>query len=130
MTIRYPYWIWTIVLFLTEVGIALWVDDGLIRPYGGDYLVVIFLYSFCQTFRRWAVWPMAIGILGFAYLIEGLQYAGLIYRLGWENSRMAHLIIGSSFSWEDMLAYTLGIATVLLVEKLRAALTGKQETQS
>ncbi|MEM9987505.1 MAG: DUF2809 domain-containing protein [Bacteroidota bacterium] len=129
MKIRFPYWVWTLVLFLTEVGIALWVEDAFVRPYVGDYLVVIFLYTLCQTFKRWPVWPLSAGVLVFAYLIEGLQYAGLIYRLGWENSRMAHLILGSSFSWEDMLAYTLGIATVLLMEKRWGALSGGKMAQ-
>ena len=38
------YFYWTIVLFFVEVLIALFVHDGIIRPFLGDVLVVILIY--------------------------------------------------------------------------------------
>jgi hypothetical protein len=38
------YFIATVLLFLIEVLIAIYVDDAIIRPHGGDYLVVILLF--------------------------------------------------------------------------------------
>ena len=50
------------------------------------------------------------------YVVEVLQYFKLIYLLGWEQSLLAHLILGSSFHWVDMLMYTAGILLTLLAE--------------
>jgi hypothetical protein len=48
--------------------------------------------------------------------VECSQYFELIYKLGLEDSLLAHLILGSTFHWMDMVAYTLGIALVLALE--------------
>ena len=39
-----------ILLLLVEILIAVYVRDALIRPYGGDFLVVIMLYGFARAF--------------------------------------------------------------------------------
>ena len=117
LTFRLPYFIITLLLFITEVVIALYVHDKIIRPYIGDFLVVILLYCFVRTFCKAAPLNAAIGVLIFAYGIEVLQYLQLVKRLGLQHSKLAVTIIGSSFEWIDMLAYTAGIALVLVVEK-------------
>ena len=40
------YFLWTITLIFIEIVIALFVHDGIVRPYGGDFLVVILIYCF------------------------------------------------------------------------------------
>jgi hypothetical protein len=62
--------------------------------------------------------PLAIGILVFSYIVEALQYLHIVKRLGLNHSKLANIIIGNSFSWEDILCYTIGIAIVVLTEKL------------
>lgn len=106
------YFILTILLFLIEVFIALYVRDAIIRPYGGDFLVVILIYFFIRSF--WNISPLKaiVGVLLFSYLIEILQYFKLVNLLGLQGNRMAEIIIGTGFSWWDMLAYTLGAITV------------------
>jgi hypothetical protein len=116
MIFRKKYFIWSVILFLIEVIIAVFIDDRFIRPYLGDFLVVIFLYCLIRAFFRLSVWQTSIDVLLFAYFVEWTQYFRLINILGWQKSLLAKVIIGSSFSWEDILAYTLGILTVLLVE--------------
>jgi hypothetical protein len=113
------YFLLTVVLFLIEVLIAAYINDAIIRPYVGDYLVVILLYCFVKSFFNLPVVPLAIGVLLFAYTIEILQYFNLVDRLGLRHSKLAVVVIGSSFEWIDLIAYTLGIATVIAIEKYR-----------
>ncbi|HYH16765.1 MAG TPA: DUF2809 domain-containing protein [Flavisolibacter sp.] len=86
------------------------------RPYIGDFLVVILLYCFARSFSKASTHKVATGVLLFAYIIECLQYLQIVKLLGLQDSKLAVTIIGSSFEWMDMLAYTLGIAVVLAIE--------------
>jgi hypothetical protein len=106
-----------ILIFAIEVVIALYVRDSFVRPYLGDVLVVILIYCFIRSFLRIPVLPLAIGVLIFSFTIEFLQYLRLVEWLGLGKSKIARTIIGSSFSWFDILSYAAGIAIVLLVEK-------------
>ena len=110
------YFFLTILLFITEILIAIFLHDNLIRPYGGDYLVVILIYCFCMSFVSAPVWKIAAAALLFSYLIEALQYFNLVGILGLQDSRIANIVIGNSFAWADIVAYTLGILTVVGIE--------------
>ncbi len=110
------YFLFAILLFLTEVCIALFVNDGIVRPYLGDYLVVILIYCTIKTVVNTAPLPTAIGVLLFAYSIELLQYLNLLAFLGLQQNKLANVILGNRFEWIDIIAYTLGVATVLLIE--------------
>lgn len=103
-----------------EVLIAQGVHDRFIRPYAGDSLVVIFLYCLMQSAGRRPINRVLAGVLLLAYLVEIGQYFHLVARLGLGHSRVARLVLGSAFSWADMLAYTLGALLVLAVERRRA----------
>jgi hypothetical protein len=111
------YFLLTVLLLLVEILIAVFAHDRFVRPYVGDYLVVIFLYCFARSFLNLPYIAIAVSVLLFSYLVEVTQYFHLIARLGWQHSRLAHLILGSGFEWIDLLAYTLGIITVLLLER-------------
>jgi len=111
------YFILATLLFITEVLIALYLHDSIIRPYGGDFLVVILIYCFVKSFVNTPVLPTAIAVLLFSYMIEALQYIHIVDRLGLQNSKLASTIIGTSFAWTDIFAYTLGISAVLYIEK-------------
>ena len=117
LTFRKQYFFLTLLLFGIEVIIALFFHDRIIRPYVGDLLVVILMYCFIRTFFKIPVLATAIAVLLFAYLVEFLQYLNLVRLLGLQNSALANLILGNLFEWIDLLAYTLGIAFVLLIEK-------------
>jgi hypothetical protein len=119
ITFRKQYFLLTILLFTVEVLIALFLHDRIIRPYVGDFLVVILIYCFVRTFFKISVFKATLGTLLFAYLVEFLQYLNLIGKLGLQNSRIANLILGNLFHWVDLLAYTLGIASVIVFEKLK-----------
>ena len=113
------YFTLTILLFVAEVLIAVFLHDGFIRPYAGDFLVVILIYCFVRSFVQAPVVPVALAVLAFSYLVETLQYFNLVKHLGLEHSRIANIVIGNYFTWPDILAYTLGIGFVILVEKVK-----------
>ncbi|RYG03498.1 MAG: DUF2809 domain-containing protein [Chitinophagaceae bacterium] len=110
------YFVLAILIFLIEVFIALYVRDRFIRPYFGDYLVVILVYCGVRAVLQGSVWKLAIGSLLFAYIVETMQYLRIVDRLGLADNIIAKTVIGYGFEWEDIFAYTLGIVTVILVE--------------
>jgi hypothetical protein len=111
------YFLPAAILFLIEALIALFVHDNFIRPFVGDVLVVILIYCFIKSFLNSPVIITAIAVLLFSYLIEVLQYFNIVKILGLQNSNLARVVIGTSFEWTDLLAYTLGIGLVILLDK-------------
>lgn len=112
------YFVLSLLLFLTETGIALFFKEGIIRHQLGDLLVVILLYVSLMTFFKFPNFQTALFVLIFAYVVELLQYLQIVYLLGLHNSPLARLIIGTQFEWADMLAYTLGFLLVIFFEGL------------
>lgn len=118
MTFRSYYLFWSIILFLTEVYIAIDIRDNFIRPYVGDVLVVILIYAIVRTFFKVPILTTAIGVLLFSFAVEILQYFEIVKILGLENSSLARTVIGTTFVVKDLIAYTIGIIMLLLLEKL------------
>ena len=119
------YFILTILLFLIETAIALFVHDNFIRPYFGDFLVVMLLYCFLKSFLNVSVWVAAGLVLVFSFAIEIAQYFNMVEKLGLQHYKIAKVILGNSFAWMDLLAYVLGILMVISIEKF----TLKQENK-
>ncbi|RZJ72425.1 DUF2809 domain-containing protein [Flavobacterium sp.] len=118
MTFRRNYFLLFVALFVTEILIALFVHDSIIRPYVGDLLVVILIYAFVRSFLKISVNTAAFGTLMFAFLVEFLQYLQIVDRLDLRDNKVARIVIGTSFSWEDLAMYAIGILVVLLAEKV------------
>lgn len=116
MHIQKPYLLAAGLLFLLEIFIALFVHDKIIRPYAGDFLATVFLYCLARGLLTAPPKKVALGVLLTAYLIEALQYAGLLEWLGWQHLRVARIVLGSCFEWTDLLAYTLGVGLMLGIE--------------
>lgn len=117
MSFNIRYFLLTAILFIIEVLIALYIHDAIIRPYGGDFLVVILIYCFVKTFFNWPVIKTALGTLIFSYLVEIGQYFHLVNVLGLERFKLARIVIGVGIS-VDLLCYTMGIILVVIVERL------------
>jgi DNA integrity scanning protein DisA with diadenylate cyclase activity len=113
------YFSLVLLLLVTEIVIGTWVHDSFIRPFGGDFLVVILIYCMVKSFIDTPVSPTILGVLLFAYIVEISQYFHLVNLLGLERSAVARIIMGTSFSWMDILMYTLGMLLVLIVELWR-----------
>lgn len=115
-----PYFLLALVLFGLELAIALWVRDAFVRPYLGDVLVVILLYAFMRAFLEVPFGLLGLAVWLFSFLIEGLQYLRLVEWLGWQEYALARTVLGTSFAWADLLAYSAGAIVILMVEHFRS----------
>lgn len=91
---RIFYIISFLVIFCIEVLIALYVCDNFVRPYIGDVLVVVLVYSFVRIFLPTGIPRMPFYVFLFACFIEVMQYFQLVETLGITN-RAAKIILGS-----------------------------------
>ncbi|PJJ84568.1 ribosomal maturation YjgA family protein [Mucilaginibacter auburnensis] len=111
------YFLLSVILFLTEAYIATYVHDAFIRPFFGDLLVVILIYCAVKAFINMPVVKVTLLVLAFAYSIELSQYFHIVQTLGLEHSKIATTIIGSYFSFIDILMYTAGAVAIIATEK-------------
>lgn len=116
LTFNKVYTILAVLLFLLELWIALIFKTGFIRHTLGDYIVVILLYCILKAFLNFKSKHLLMVVLLIAFSIEFLQLANLLKYLNLEDSHIAKLILGSTFHVSDLIAYTLGCATILIVE--------------
>ena len=108
----------SLFLLAVEVCIALFVHDNFIRPYFGDVLVTVLLCCLCR-----AVYPRfqpAVPVFLFAVAVEWTQWLGLVEMLGLQGTVFA-IIMGTSFSWIDILCY--GVGCLLFVGAERRCLS-------
>jgi hypothetical protein len=106
-----------LVILLIEIAIALFVRDKFVRPFIGDLLVVVLLYFSFRTILKAKASSVAIGVFIFAIGIEVLQFFQLAEVLGLEQNGIARVILGSTFDWLDILAYTLGIMAAYFIDR-------------
>ena len=104
-------------ILLIELYIGFFIHDRVIRPYIGDLLVIILIYSFLRIFISKSYFIVALSTFIFACFVELAQYFNLISLLGLEKNRIASVVIGTSFSWIDILAYFGGFLMIILVEE-------------
>jgi hypothetical protein len=103
-----------------EVAIALYLHDVFIRPYFGDFLVIILLYAAIKSVLQFTILRVASIAILICYMIEITQYLNLLTILGLQKSQPLSIILGSSFSWSDMIAYTFGFIFIIGIEKIVA----------
>jgi hypothetical protein len=113
------YFLLFLFLFWFEVLIALFINDDFVRPYVGDFLVVMLLYCFVRTFLNLHLHFTLLLVLTMAFAVETAQYFSVVTWLGLQDYPLANTLIGNSFDWQDLLAYTLGAGLVLFLEQYR-----------
>ena len=72
------YFLLTLLLLVVEVLIALYVRDAVVRPHGGDFLVVMLIYCFLRTFVDRSPLTLALATLAFAFAVEFAQLFHLV----------------------------------------------------
>ena len=117
--IKTNYLIISCILLLIETIIAIFVNDQFFRPVFGDYLAAIVVFYLLATFLKMKLNKIALLTLAVSYLIEFLQYTHILELLHLNKIKILNILLGNSFSWTDMLAYTLGILTVLLIHNYK-----------
>lgn len=111
------YFIAFLILLITEILIAIFIKQPFIRYVFGDFLVVILLYCFLKSFIKAASIYIAIFVLIFAYTIEIMQKYNTLALLNLENNKLANIILGNTFEFTDLIAYTLGVITIYIIDK-------------
>jgi hypothetical protein len=85
--------------------------------YFGDYLwAVLLFFGFALIFHNMSTLKVAIITLLFTY---GIEISELFHPLWLDNLRsikLFALVLGYTFLWSDIVAYTLGISTGALIE--------------
>lgn len=105
---RMYYFILTIIFLLIEVCIALFVHDLFVRPYVGDMLVVVVIYTFIRIWIPDKVKLLPLYVFLFAAGVEVLQYFNIVKVLGVEDNKFLRVLIGSTFDIKDIICYGVG----------------------
>lgn len=109
---RTAYLLATVLIFLVELFIALFVRDAFIRPYVGDMLVVVLVYTCVRVLFPEKPRLLPLYVFLFAAGVEALQGIRIVELLGLENNRFFSVLIGTTFDWKDIVCY--GVGCVLL----------------
>ena len=116
LPIRAVYAIVALVTFAVLALIETQLESGFIRFTGGDVLVVILVYALIMTTGFFRPIVAAAVSLAVAYLVEIGQALDLVKRLGIEPNRLTDIVLGNTFTWSDIVAYTVGASIALLAD--------------
>ena len=110
-----------VLLLAVEVLIALFVHDSFVRPYVGDMIVTVVVWSFMRIIFPDRFKLMSLYVMIFAVLVEVGQYFHYTELLGITNPVLVTMM-GTSFAWADIACYAVGcvvagIADWLLFKK-------------
>lgn len=119
MKLSRNYMVATAIILSIEIFIALYVNDQFVRPFLGDTLAVILVYCFIKIIIRDRVLMVAALSLCIAFLIEILQATNFIEFIGLEDNKLARIVMGTSFSWGDILAYIAGAVLIIIFDRKR-----------
>ncbi len=123
--LRLIYGLLTLIIFLAEVYIALFVRDDFIRPYFGDVLVTALLCCFARTLfpidqnysiKTKCVWLLPVAVFIFSVFIEFCQYFNYVDRLGLGHIEFFRIVMGTGFAVEDIWCYGAGCVSFFALE--------------
>ena len=105
---RLSYFLIFCSLMAVEVCIALFVHDSFIRPYVGDMLVTLLLCCMARVAVPEKMRLLPLYVLLFAACVEIGQYFDVVALLGLADNRLISIALGRTFSWLDLVCYTVG----------------------
>ncbi len=111
------YFILTLILLVIEILIGVFVHDNFIRPFIGDVLVVILLFTFFRIFYKGSSLKLILAVLAFSFTIEILQYFNLVSMLGLQDNKLAKIVLGATFDFLDLLAYLIGCVLNIFIDR-------------
>lgn len=103
-------------ILAVEIYIGACVRDAWVRPYAGDLLAVVLVYA---TLRMVLALPApALATVSFLVgaIVEAIQYLGIPEILGIAHHPLLAVVVGTTFQWEDLLAYAIGALIALLID--------------
>lgn len=105
-------------LLFIEVCIALFVHDDFIRPYIGDILITVLLCCLCRVIVPKGVPALPVYVFLFATMVEVVQYINIVELLGLADVPIISVIVGTTFSWLDLICYAVGCFLFWIGEKV------------
>ena len=117
---RISYGVSFAIILITEILIALFVHDAFIRPFGGDILVTILICCFVRMLFLKAIPFVPLWVFLFAVAVEIGQYFDFVTLLGLGNSTFFRTLLGTSFSFWDLVCYACGCLVFFICEILLA----------
>lgn len=110
-----------IILFVIAIGVPSRIIPQLFpnwyNTYAGDFLWAIVVFLLFANIFRLKTKTAFFASLIFAYTIEVSQ----LFHPGWLESirsiKVFALVLGHGFLWSDIIAYTLGISLVAIVDR-------------
>ena len=115
---RLGYILAFVLLLTVEILIALFVRDDFIRPYGGDILVTVLICAAVRILFPTGIRLLPLWVFLFAAGVEIGQYFDFVTLLGLGDIAFFRILLGSTFSFADLLCYAAGCVLFLLGEKL------------
>jgi Protein of unknown function (DUF2809) len=105
---RSAYYLIALLILLLEITIARGLFGyGFIRGSVGDILVITLIYA---LFRAHYISPVRSALFSITtgFVVEGLQYIHLVDLLGLKKGSVLYIVIGNTFSPNDLLMYIIG----------------------
>ncbi len=111
-----------LLFILTTIALGLLsrtaIIPDFIYPYLGDYLyAVMYFFIFGMLFPRKSSLRIAIYSILFCYLIELTQLSQASWLNQIRSYKIGALVLGHGFLWSDIISYTLGGITALVIER-------------
>lgn len=105
-----------ILLLVTEIAIAKFYFTEFIRHVVGDILVIPLLYCLLKLVTQISKMKGVILVVLFAFGVECLQWISITEKLGITQPTL-RTIIGTTFDYRDLIAYTVGGLLIVLIDK-------------
>ena len=87
--------------------------------YPGDALwALMVFFGMGAIFNKVPSLQLGCGALAFSFGIEALKLWQTPWLVGLRHTTLGHLVFGHVFSWQNLVAYTVGVLAGLLVEAL------------
>lgn len=122
MKLNFKYLILFSILLFIEIFIAMFINDSIIRPFVGDILIVILIYTFLKIFINKNIKYLPVYIFLFACLVEVSQYFNLVSILHLQQFKIARIILGSTFDIKDIICYAIGTIIIIILNHIKKEL--------
>ena len=81
----------------------------------GDALWAVMVFCLCRAVMvRQRLFVIALISLLISYGVEASQLIQWEWLTQFRSTALGHLVLGQGFLWQDLVAYTIGIATIYL----------------
>ena len=117
-----------LLLVISEFIIGIYFHDDFVRPFVGDVIIAVVLYTFVRIFFPEKLYWLSAAVFVFCAAVEFSQIIPLCDLIGVKNNFL-RILMGVSFAWEDIICYAVGciITAVYDVFLFRRQSSEKQE---